>query len=159
MRIIGLLLGTLLALSGCVSTATYPGPVIQPAPAQPAPDPSLWESPPSVVAFDALPGWQTADLAPGLSALKRSCAVFQQRAPGSLVSTRAPWAGSNGDWEAACAALDVIGDAQSARAVMQALFTPVEIVAPDGNSRFTGYFEPTYEARLYPEPQIGRAHV
>ena len=152
MRIIGLFLGTLLALSGCVSTATYPGPVVQPAPTQPAQDPTLWQSPPSVVAFDALPGWQTADLAPGLSALKRSCAVFQQRPPNSLVSNRAPWAGSHSDWEAACAALDVIGDAQSARAVMQALFTPVEIVAPDGSSRFTGYFEPTYEARLSPAP-------
>jgi membrane-bound lytic murein transglycosylase A len=34
---------------------------------------------------------------------------------------------------------------------MQALFTPVEIAAPDGQSRFTGYFEPTYQARLVPE--------
>ena len=28
----------------------------------------------------------------------------------------------------------------------------MEIAAPDGASRFTGYFEPTYEARLAPEP-------
>ena len=35
---------------------------------------------------------------------------------------------------------------------MQALFTPVEIIAPDGASRFTGYFEPTYQARLSPVP-------
>ncbi|MEC7291355.1 MAG: transglycosylase, partial [Pseudomonadota bacterium] len=102
------------------------------------------------MAYESLPGWQTADLAPGLSALVRSCDVFEHRPPQNLISSRAPWAGRHDDWAPACAALDVIADAQSARAVIQALFTPVEIVAPDGKSRFTGYFEPTYEARLYP---------
>lgn len=153
MRIIGLFLGTLLASSACVAPK-QPGPVVEVVRVQPAPapPPSNWLTPPSAVSYDSLPGWQTADLAPGLSALKRSCAVFAKRTPNSLVSSRAPWAGYHGEWEPACAALDVIGDAQSARAVMQALFTPVEIIAPDGNTRFTGYFEPTYEARLYPEP-------
>ncbi len=152
MRIIGLLCGAALALSGCVSTPRQPVPS-QPVQVQP-PDPvdqSLWQSLPRPVAYDSLPGWQTADLAPGLSALTRSCAVFSARSPQSLVSTRAPWAGRHDDWAPACAALDVIADAQSARAVMQALFTPVEIAAPDGQSRFTGYFEPTYQARLVPE--------
>ncbi|MCH9752599.1 MAG: MltA domain-containing protein [Alphaproteobacteria bacterium] len=152
MRIIGLLCGAALALSGCVSTPRQPVPS-QPVQVQP-PDPvdqSLWQSLPRPVAYDSLPGWQTADLAPGLSALTRSCAVFSARSPQSLVSTRAPWAGRHDDWAPACAALDVIADAQSARAVMQALFTPVEIAAPDGQSRFTGFFEPTYQARLVPE--------
>ncbi len=153
MRIIGLLCGTLLALSGCVSSAPQrvpPSPVQVQQPQQV--DPNLWPSVPQPVAFDSLPGWHSANLAPGLSALTRSCEVFARRAPDSLVSTRAPWAGRHDDWVPACAALDVIADAQSARAVLQALFTPVEIAAPDGNSRFTGYFEPTYQARLYPEP-------
>lgn len=153
MRIIGLLFSALLVLSGCVSSSPRRMPP-QPVQVQPQPpvDPSLWDSLPRPVAYDSLPGWQTADLAPGLSALTRSCEVFAARAPQSLISSRAPWAGRHDDWAPACAALDVIGDAQSARAVMQALFTPVEIAAPDGQSRFTGYFEPTYEARLYPEP-------
>nr|WP_070960877.1 MltA domain-containing protein [Hyphomonas sp. Mor2] len=153
MRIIGLLCGALLALSGCVSSAPnrVPPRTVQVPPPQPV-DPSLWETLPRPVAYDSLPGWQTADLAPGLSALVRSCRVFEARTPQSLVSSRAPWAGRHDDWAPACAALDVIEDANSARAVMQALFTPVEIAAPDGQSRFTGYFEPTYEARLYPEP-------
>lgn len=154
MRIIGLLCGALLALSGCVSSAPSRVPP-QPVPVQSPPqqvDPSLWETLPRPVAYDSLPGWQSADLAPGLSALSRSCDVFAARVPQGLVSSRAPWAGTHDDWAPACAALDVIADAQSARAVMQALFTPVEIAAPDGQSRFTGYFEPTYQARLYPEP-------
>lgn len=154
MRIIGLLCGALLALSGCVSNSTRPAPSI-PVQSPPAPqpvDPGLWQSLPRPVAFDSLPGWQTADVSAGLSALMRSCEVFGRRSPQSLISDRAPWVGRHDDWAPACAALDVISDANSARAVMQALFTPVEIVAPDGQSRFTGYFEPMYQARLFPEP-------
>lgn len=152
MRIIGLLCGAFLALSGCVSTPPRPIPSQPVQVQQPEPvDESLWQSLPRPVAYDSLPGWQTADLAPGLSAMTRSCAVFAARSPQSLISSRAPWAGRHDDWAPACAALDVIADAQSARAVMQALFTPVEIAAPDGQSRFTGYFEPTYQARLIPE--------
>lgn len=150
MRITGLFVATLLALSGCASSTRVPPPVVQTVPATPPLTP--WPAPPTIVAFDALPGWERADLAPGLSALTRSCAVFADRAPEALVSQKAPWAGRYGDWVPACAALDVIADARSARAVIQALFTPVEIVAPDGQSRFTGYFEPTYEASWSPLP-------
>lgn len=152
MRIIGLFCGALLALSACANSGQRyePRPVVQ---TQPDPvDPSLWQTPPQPVAYDSLPGWTRADLAPGLAAMRRTCTVFASRAPEQLVSQRAPWAGQYGEWQPACAALDVIGDAQSARAVLQALFTPVEIVAPDGQSRFTGYFEPTYQARLSPVP-------
>ncbi|MHA7898521.1 MAG: murein transglycosylase A [Henriciella sp.] len=107
---------------------------------------------PKPVAFETLPGWDRSSLAPGLAALRRSCDVFSKRAPGALLSDKAAWAGRVDDWLPSCAALDVIEDEGSARAVFQALFTPVEIVDPAGNARFTGYFEPTYEARLQPEP-------
>ena len=63
MRIIGLLAGLVLALSGCVSTPPRPVPSVQvPAP-QPAPVQTPWATPPPRVAFDALPGWAEADLA------------------------------------------------------------------------------------------------
>ncbi|MEM7328663.1 MAG: MltA domain-containing protein [Pseudomonadota bacterium] len=152
MRIIGLLSVALLVLSGCETPPRQPAP--QPPVAtqpQPAIDPSAWTMASEPVAFDSLPGWQSADLAPGLAALRRSCEVFERRDSGSYLSRRAPWAGVADDWLPACAALDVIGDPQSARAVMQALFTPVEIASDAGESRFTGYFEPTYPARLSPQ--------
>lgn len=154
MRIIGLLSVALLALSGCVTSPPYQPAPMQPVATNPRPeiDPSAWTVTPKPVEFDVLPGWQTADLAPGLAALRRSCDVFARRAPREVLSQSAPWAGTGEEWAPACAALDVIGDAQSARAVLQALFRPVEIAAPDGSSRFTGYFEPTYEARLSPTP-------
>ncbi|MEL7031850.1 MAG: MltA domain-containing protein [Pseudomonadota bacterium] len=153
MRIIGLLSAALLVLSACVSSTRDPAPSqpVQPPQRQEI-DPSAWTLTPEPVAFDSLPGWQSATLTPGLSALRRSCEVFERRDPGSRLSQRAAWAGTAEDWVPACAALDVIGDPQSARAVLQALFTPVEIVPENGESRFTGYFEPTYTARLSPEP-------
>ena len=153
MRIIGLLSAALLVLTGCETPARQPI-VTEPAIERPREiiDPSTWSLQPESVAFDTLPGWHSADLAPGLFALRRSCDVFETRTPQSYLSARAPWAGTADDWTAACAALDVIGDAQSARAVLQALFTPVEIVSDRNESRFTGYFEPTYQARLSPEP-------
>lgn len=155
MRIIGLLSAALLALSGCVTSPPDPppqGPGPSAEPPRQVIDPSAWTLRPNPVAFDSLPGWQSADLAPGLFALRRSCDVFAVRSPQAALSTRAPWAGTIDDWTPACAALDVIEDAQSARAVLQALFTPIEIVSDRGESRFTGYFEPTYQARLTPVP-------
>jgi len=153
MRIIGLLSAALLALSGCVTSPRQPsGPAPVNEPARPAIDPSEWTLRPDPVAFESLPGWQTADLAPGLFALRRSCEVFENRPADATLSRRAVWAGTIDDWAPACAALDVVADAQSARAVLQALFTPVEIVSDRGESRFTGYFEPTYQARLSPQP-------
>ncbi|MEL6859366.1 MAG: MltA domain-containing protein [Pseudomonadota bacterium] len=152
MRITGLLCAALVALSGCETTSPQKpvtrAVVIERPPVE-AVAPTLAPKP---VAFDMLPGWQDADIRPGLSALRRSCAVYTQRAPQTLVATHAAWAGYIDDWVPACAALDVIGDAQSARAVIQALFTPVEIIAPDASSRFTGYFEPTFPASLTPKP-------
>lgn len=142
-----------LVLTSCV---TLPDPVVQSEPA-PRSDPSIeydmdWETPPRPVPFDALPNWNDADLAPGLAALRRSCDVFSARSQADFLSVRAPWAGTADDWAPACSALSVIGDESSARAVIQALFTPVEISSGDTRSRFTGYFEPMYEARLTPEP-------
>ncbi|MDJ0919818.1 MAG: MltA domain-containing protein [Henriciella sp.] len=143
----------LMALTSCVTLPRSADPV-PPAP-QPSQQPRSdmnWVNPPKRVAFDRLPDWETANLTPGLAALRRSCAVFASRRSADYVSARATWVGTIDEWAPACSALEVIGDDASARAVIQALFTPVEIRSQDGASRFTGYFEPMYEARLSPEP-------
>ena len=106
---------------------------------------------PVPAAFAALPGWQSADLMPGLSAFRKSCEQFEGRNSASYLSDSAQWAGRVEDWLPACATLDVAMDSESARAVMQALFQPVEIRSANGESRFTGYFEPVYEARYSPQ--------
>ena len=86
-----------------------------------------------------------------LQAFARSCDTWRHRDEDTLLSANAPYAGYVRDWLPACSAMDVVGDEDSARAVMEALFVPVEILAPDGNTRFTGYFEPEIEARYSPE--------
>jgi membrane-bound lytic murein transglycosylase A len=136
------------AEAGRSPSATRPAPrleddpVLYPRPGQP---------PPAPAAFASLPGWQDANIYQGASALKKSCLKFRERTPDSSISGAAPWAGQTLDWLPVCAALEVVEDEASARAVIQTLFRPVEIKDPTGKSRFTGYFEPVYEARTRPE--------
>lgn len=120
-----------------------------------------WEVARRALAYDALPGWDEADLEPGLKALERSCALFATKDPTDFISSRQLWAGQAIDWAPACEALSVIVDSNSARAVLQALFVPVEVSSEDQKTRFTGYFEPTYDARLraqapYTEPILAK---
>ncbi|MEM1088191.1 MAG: MltA domain-containing protein [Pseudomonadota bacterium] len=114
-------------------------------------DEPQWEIAPRPSAFDQLPGWGSVDAAPGLKALRRSCDVFKANSPTAFVSESQIWAGQISEWLPACEALSVISDQNSARAVIQALFLPIEINPDSDRSRFTGYFEPTFEARLSPQ--------
>lgn len=102
--------------------------------------------------FRDLPNWTAAALTPAMQAFKRSCAKLARRGDTDPLSATAPWAGTVGDWQPACAALDVSVDEASARTVFEALFVPIEIRDPAGNPKFTGYFEPTYDARTTPIP-------
>ncbi|MEM5515695.1 MltA domain-containing protein [Henriciella sp. AS95] len=138
---------TLLGLAACAS-APEPEPTPPPVVETPAPRP-VWV-PPVPAEFAGLPGWNEANLLPGLEAMRKSCETFSRRSGTEYLSTNAPWAGTIDDWLPACAALDVVADNASAKAVVQALFQPVEILSPSGESRFTGYFEPVYEARYAP---------
>lgn len=105
-----------------------------------------WIAAPRAAAYETLPGWDKASILPGLNALRVSCKVFTSAELTEPVSSRAPWLGTGADWQPACAALDVAGDAESARTVMQALFLPLEVNDPAGRARFTAYFEPMIEA-------------
>lgn len=101
-------------------------------------------------AYADLPGWSSAGLMASLEAFRRSCARLAKRPRDDYVSSNATWAGTVGEWAPACAALARTDDESIARATLESLFIPLEALSPDGKSRFTGYFEPTYEARRTP---------
>lgn len=141
----------LMLLAACQS-APHPVP---PSPSPPpASSPGQVAPPPAStpVTYRDLPGWQTAPLAAPLEAFRRTCDRFTRRAWDAPLSRSAPWAGTAEDWAPACASLSGPLDDASARRVIESLFVPVEIVDPEGRPRFTGYFEPMYEARRTPQP-------
>lgn len=109
----------------------------------------VWET---VSEFSDLPNWKSATLAPAMSAFQRSCAKFAERDLSENISDAAPWAGRVGDWAESCGALSAARNDDEARALLEQAFVPIEVIAPDGQTRFTGYFEPTYEARHTPTP-------
>lgn len=148
-----LLLASACVLAACQSAPPPPAPVPVPAPTRPVDTTPL---PPAAIerpaSFLDLPGWDTAPIELPLSAFKRSCVKLQDRSAGDYLANVAPWAGHVAEWLPACDAVNEAVDDATARQILEALFTPVEIIDPAGKSRFTGYFEPLYEARYTPTP-------
>jgi membrane-bound lytic murein transglycosylase A len=143
----------LLVLAACQSqpapvTIITPEPLPGPAPVVQPPLPA-WESP---TEFADLPNWTKVGLEPAVSAFKRSCEKFADKSLNSGLSSSAPWAGRVEDWAAPCGSLAAARSDDEARALIEQAFVPIEVLSPDGASRFTGYFEPTYEARRTPTP-------
>lgn len=106
--------------------------------------------------WDALRDWQSADPLDGISAFLRSCERWQGWADDRPLNPRAEWAGTVGDWRAACAAAMLAGsDAASRRAALEAAFQPIRITAiaedetvePADTGLLTGYYEPFVEVR------------
>ncbi len=152
----------LMALAACATTTPAPpSPAPKPpieTPTPPAPSSPIHYAPATRPAgFNELPGWASRPLTPALNAFRRSCSRFVARADTAYVWNKAAWAGYAADWKPACAALETASDEPSARAVFEALFTPVEVISPDGKTKFTGYFEPRYDARRTPEPGFTEA--
>jgi membrane-bound lytic murein transglycosylase A len=114
--------------------------------------------------FSALPGWKDARLDASLAAFRRGCTVLQQR------DARAPmggagYAGTVGDWLAACS-----GDDADARHFFETRFAAYAVEAGDDEGLFTGYYEPQingsrapqgdYRTPVYgPPPDIVRADL
>ena len=100
-----------LALTGCVTPRTElpdTGPVTPTAPIVP-PEIDTFVDPVDNP-FGSLAGWRRADLEAGLSALRRSCALFSEQDETTLLSTAAPWAGTVADWSPICSALSIVAD-------------------------------------------------
>lgn len=133
-------------------------PVAVPPEVPPTPAPEVSTAPsgsvglPQTIGFDQLPGWRDADLAPGVTAFARSCGRIVKRPDDAPLARKAPWAGTVLHWRRACESMRLIVDEASARTMMEIIFVPVEIVDPGDQPRFTGYFEPSIEARATPTP-------
>ena len=148
-----LLFASALVLASCQSAPPPPAPSPKPSPTRPV---DVGPLPPAAIerpaSFRELPNWDVAPIELPLSAFKRSCVKLQDRSAGDFMANVAPWAGYVAEWLPACDAVNDAQDDESARRILESLFTPVEISDPSGKSRFTGYFEPLYEARHTPTP-------
>ena len=105
--------------------------------------------------FSALPGWAGAQFDAPLAAMRKSCATLNLRAQNGETNEflgAAQYAGRVGDWLRPCAALSNARSAADARRILEQHFSPIEITVPNGNSKFTGYFEPEYLGSLYQTP-------
>ncbi|MBI1254923.1 MAG: transglycosylase [Hyphomonas sp.] len=147
MRHLRFLLPLALILSAC---QTAPAPIEH----RPVPGGSGTSGlPPSAnpATYLELPGWRTAPLAAPVEAFRRTCDRFSRRAFDAALSRNAPWAGTAGDWQPGCAALESAQGEAAARKIFETQFVPLEIIDREGKDKFTGYFEPHYEARRAPE--------
>lgn len=88
----------------------------------------------SRTAFAGLPGWEKAELGPALAAFRRGCASLAPKS-GDTPMGGAGYAGTVGDWLAACNATD-----DDARHFFESQFTPFAVGGGDG--LLTGYYEP-----------------
>lgn len=163
-----------LALVGCVVSAPVErsappvAPPVQTAPNPAAPSPSVPDGQavptpqpeanapiaPVVrlapVSFDALPGWSTGALGPGLAALEQSCQHWQNG--GNPARELGQWAGTAEPWLAACGRLQSVGTGQAKRDALMQTFVPMQVQAGNATTRLTGYYEPEIDARRAPEP-------
>ena len=149
-----------LTLAACASSrpapivagGTRPGPVVTRPPITPAiatPAPADFTLTP--VAFDNVPGWATADMAPALQAFKRQCDSWRLRAPDAPLSG-GRYGGRVGDWFNACNASLTIQQGQE-RWFFEAYFDPQYVLGP-GEARLTSYFEPVIQASREWSPQF-----
>src|SRR6185436_17539388 len=112
--------------AGCAEIAPRPCPACPTAAPEPAPAAEAVYAP---VAFSAIPGWQGAELLPGLRAFVAGC----------------PWIAASGALGRACEAARA-APAQSeteARRFIEATFTPWSVRPSDGSvdGLVTGYYE------------------
>ena len=122
------------------------------------------------LSFEDLEGWSEGTQAEALGAIALSCKrMFRSEALGDTDPPAEPrlegWTARSlkaamlkkGGWLEACGSIDTLmatgenADHTIARDFFETHFQPVLIRADDEEPKFTGYFEPTYEARITPE--------
>jgi peptidoglycan lytic transglycosylase A len=92
-------------------------------------------------AFADLPGWRTNDPRPALAAFRRTCGALAKL---PATQSMGAYAGTVGDWQAACAAApSPASSASAAREYFETWFAPAAVA---GDGLFTGYYEPELRA-------------
>lgn len=96
--------------------------------------------------FADLPGWKEDQVAPALDAFRRSCARMA-KLPAESRLGGSGFAGTAGDWRAACEAVRQVpaGNDAAARTYFETWFQPLAARAEGGeggDGLFTGYYEP-----------------
>lgn len=133
-------------LAACATTPTsHTGPTVGPSATETQPAFAL-----AAARFEDLPGWTNADLAPALTALRRSCAGRALRAPDQPMASNGQYGGTVADWTPACQAASAVSPGAE-RSFFEAYFTPYQ-VRGTGEARLTAYFEPMIQARRAAEP-------
>ncbi len=136
-------------VAGGIRPPAITPPPITPGPVTPAtPAPTDFTLTP--VAFDSVPGWATADMAPALQAFKRQCDSWRLRTPDAPLSG-GRYGGRVSDWFNACNAALTAQPGQE-RWFFEAYFDPQYVAGP-GEPRLTAYFEPVIQASREWSPQ------
>jgi len=146
MRTLRFALPALLFLAACQSTQPAPIVITPPLSGETIQLPTT-----NPATYLELPGWKSAPLSAPIEAFRRTCDRFSRRAWDAPLSKSAPWAGTAQDWLPGCDAIIAVRDEDAARRVFETQFIPLEIIDREGKDKFTGYFEPRYEARRAPE--------
>jgi membrane-bound lytic murein transglycosylase A len=135
------------ALFACaaVCTLVLSGCCVGPSKTAKAPPPVALQA----ASFELLPGWAADRPAEALAALSRSCERILKADPAKSFGPVA-YAGSYGDWQAACRDMPAEGaDDTAARQYFATKFVPYAL--SDGANRdgkFTGYYEPVLRGSL-----------
>lgn len=98
---------------------------------------------------DYLPGWDTANLTPALTAFARNCPIWEKQDPQAALMTERPDFGEYKDWQALCVALPPAPyDENWARWFFESYFLPANLLSTDvTEGLLTGYYEPEIEVR------------
>ena len=133
-----------------------PPPILPPPVSPPSVSGPLRQPPNSVgaqnfqIAFsDYLPGWESADLRPAITAFARNCPIWDARDPQAVLMTEKAEFGDYAAWQALCNVLPPApyNDA-AARWFFESYFLPSNLLTSDRlDGLLTGYYEPEIDVR------------
>ena len=113
------------------------------AEAEPEPDADATPVDYQPASFSDLPGWPRDALAEAYPALIESCRRFDPLPDARQLS--ATIGGTAADWRSFCSQLSTLASGDGARLhqLLESELRPVEVIDPEGEGLFTGYYEPT----------------